>query len=51
MKCLLFDFKLLRGILMNDLVNLRVRVSVLFILFFGWMNNVLKLGNKKLFGD
>ena len=36
---------------MNDPANPRGRASVLSILFFGWMNNVLKLGNKKSLGD
>ena len=36
---------------MNDPANLRARASVLSILFFGWMNNVLKLGKKKSLGD
>ena len=51
MKCLPFDFKSLRGTSMNDPANPRARASVLSILFFGWMNNVLKLGNKKSLGD
>ena len=36
---------------MNDPANPRARASVLSISFFGWMNNVLKLGNKKSLGD
>ena len=51
MKCLPFDFKSLRGTSMNDPANPRARASVLSISFFGWMNNVLKLGNKKSLGD
>ncbi|CAH3031169.1 unnamed protein product [Pocillopora meandrina] len=36
---------------MNDPANPRARASVLSILFFGLMNNVLKLGKKKSLGD
>ena len=36
---------------MNDPANPRARASVLSISFFGWMNNVLKVGNKKSLGD
>ena len=36
---------------MNDPANPRARASVLSISFFGWMNNVLKLGNKKSLDD